>query len=197
MSKNQYLKLKIILVGDSSVGKSSILLKYDSNTFLDIYNATIGMDFIYKDVQVDGIKIKLQVMDTAGQEKYRSMIPSYFKGVDGIFLVFDLSQRSSFDSLDNWIKIIGNYFNITPNNLILLGNKSDLSEIRAVDKEEIDTFKDKNKNIEYREISTKNKEEVDSVFEDLVKLILKDKPELNSIKGSKLNNQTTRKKKFC
>ena len=197
MSKNQDLKLKIILVGDSSVGKSSILLKYDSNTFLDIYNATIGMDFIYKDVQVDGIKIKLQVMDTAGQEKYRSMIPSYFKGVDGIFLVFDLSQRSSFDSLDNWIKIIGNYFNITPNNLILLGNKSDLSEIRAVDKEEIDTFKDKNKNIEYREISTKNKEEVDSVFEDLVKLILKDKPELNSIKGSKLNNQTTRKKKFC
>ena len=99
--------------------------------------------------------------------------------------------------MDNWIKIIGNYFNITPNNLILLGNKSDLSEIRAVDKEEIDTFKDKNKNIEYREISTKNKEEVDSVFEDLVKLILKDKPELNSIKGSKLNNQTTRKKKFC
>ena len=197
MSNNQDLKLKIILVGDSSVGKSSILLKYDSNTFLDIYNATIGMDFIYKDVQVDGIKIKLQVMDTAGQEKYRSMIPSYFKGVDGIFLVFDLSQRSSFDSLDNWIKIIGNYFNITPNNLILLGNKSDLSEIRAVDKEEIDTFKDKNKNIEYREISTKNKEEVDSVFEDLVKLILKDKPELNSIKGSKLNNQTTRKKKFC
>ena len=197
MSKNQDLKLKIILVGDSSVGKSSILLKYDSNTFLDIYNATIGMDFIYKDVQVDGIKIKLQVMDTAGQEKYRSMIPSYFKGVDGIFLVFDLSQRSSFDSLDNWIKIIGNYFNITPNNLILLGNKSDLSEIRAVDKEEIDTFKDKNKNIEYREISTKNKEEVDNVFEDLVKLILKDKPELNSIKGSKLNNQTTRKKKFC
>ena len=197
MSKNQDLKLKIILVGDSSVGKSSILLKYDSNTFLDIYNATIGMDFIYKDVQVDGIKIKLQVMDTAGQEKYRSMIPSYFKGVDGIFLVFDLSQRSSFDSLDNWIKIIGNYFNITPNNLILLGNKSDLSEIRAVDKEEIDTFKDKNKNIEYREISTKNKEEVDNVFEDLVKLILKDKPELNRIKGSKLNNQTTRKKKFC
>ena len=197
MSKNQDLKLKIILVGDSSVGKSSILLKYDSNTFLDIYNATIGMDFIYKDVQVDGIKIKLQVMDTAGQEKYRSMIPSYFKGVDGIFLVFDLSQRSSFDSLDNWIKIIGNYFNITPNNLILLGNKSDLSEIRAVDKEEIDTFKDKNKNIEYREITTKNKEEVDNVFEDLVKLILKDKPELNSIKGSKLNNQTTRKKKFC
>ena len=197
MSKNQDLKLKIILVGDSSVGKSSILLKYDSNTFLDIYNATIGMDFIYKDVQVDGIKIKLQVMDTAGQEKYRSMIPSYFKGVDGIFLVFDLSQRSSFDSLDNWIKIIGNYFNITPNNLILLGNKSDLSEIRAVDKEEIDIFKDKNKNIEYREISTKNKEEVDNVFEDLVKLILKDKPELNSIKGSKLNNQTTRKKKFC
>ena len=197
MSNNQDLKLKIILVGDSSVGKSSILLKYDSNTFLDIYNATIGMDFIYKDVQVDGIKIKLQVMDTAGQEKYRSMIPSYFKGVDGIFLVFDLSQRSSFDSLDNWIKIIGNYFNITPNNLILLGNKSDLSEIRAVDKEEIDTFKDKNKNIEYREISTKNKEEVDNVFEDLVKLILKDKPELNSIKGSKLNNQTTRKKKFC
>ena len=197
MFKNQDLKLKIILVGDSSVGKSSILLKYDSNTFLDIYNATIGMDFIYKDVQVDGIKIKLQVMDTAGQEKYRSMIPSYFKGVDGIFLVFDLSQRSSFDSLDNWIKIIGNYFNITPNNLILLGNKSDLSEIRAVDKEEIDTFKDKNKNIEYREISTKNKEEVDNVFEDLVKLILKDKPELNRIKGSKLNNQTTRKKKFC
>ena len=197
MSKNQDLKLKIILVGDSSVGKSSILLKYDSNTFLDIYNATIGMDFIYKDVQVDGIKIKLQVMDTAGQEKYRSMIPSYFKGVDGIFLVFDLSQRSSFDSLDNWIKIIGNYFNITPNNLILLGNKSDLSEIRAVDKEEIDTFKDKNKNIEYREISTKNKEEVDSVFEDLVKLILKDKPELNSKNGSKLNNQTKRKKKFC
>ena len=197
MSKNQDLKLKIILVGDSSVGKSSILLKYDSNTFLDIYNATIGMDFIYKDVQVDGIKIKLQVMDTAGQEKYRSMIPSYFKGVDGIFLVFDLSQRSSFDSLDNWIKIIGNYFTITPNNLILLGNKSDLSEIRAVDKEEIDTFKDKNKNIEYREITTKNKEEVDNVFEDLVKLILKDKPELNSIKGSKLNNQTTRKKKFC
>ena len=57
MSKNQDLKLKIILVGDSSVGKSSILLKYDSNTFLDIYNATIGMDFIYKDVQVDGIKL--------------------------------------------------------------------------------------------------------------------------------------------
>ena len=88
MSKEQRneLNLKIILIGDAGVGKSSILLRYKTNEFLDIYNATIGIDNIFKDIVVDGINIRLQVLDTAGQERYHSIIPSYIRKANGIFL---------------------------------------------------------------------------------------------------------------
>lgn len=125
MSKEQRneLNLKIILIGDAGVGKSSILLRYKTNEFLDIYNATIGIDNIFKDIVVDGINIRLQVLDTAGQERYHSIIPSYIRKANGIFLVFDLTQKSSFEHLDYWMDFIKNEKDVNGKNLIILANK--------------------------------------------------------------------------
>jgi len=131
---NDYVT-KIVLVGESSVGKTNILTRFVKNIFDENSRSTLGVEFATKIVDVDGKKLRMQIWDTAGQERYKAITNSYYIHARGAFVVFDITKNSTFISVDRWIKelrnIAGNDISI-----ILIGNKSDLSENRAVSIEE-------------------------------------------------------------
>lgn len=119
-------KYKILIVGDSNVGKTSVLTKFTDKTFETDILSTIGIDFVRKDITINKKTINLQIWDTAGQEKFRSITKSYYRGSKAIFVVFSLDSLESFYSIDNWIQNIreevGNVL------IVLLGNKLDNAE---------------------------------------------------------------------
>ena len=121
------MNLKLIIIGDPSVGKSSLLTRIVKDKFEPKYTSTLGVDFSFKEIEVKGSKIKLQIWDTAGQEKYRSLITSYYKHTDGIIMVFDLSDENSFDNIaGSWINHMTTYLPSDYPKLLILGNKKDL-----------------------------------------------------------------------
>lgn len=171
---------KVVLVGDSSVGKSNLLARFTTNTFSDEIKPTLGVEFGTKLVSIktksknekaeDLIKlIKVQIWDTAGQEKYRSITNSYYLNTKGVLLVFDLSRKSSFDSVDRWLNEV---HSITGENIsiILVGNKSDLTIEREVNLEDIEE-KIKKYNLLYQETSALNGNNVNETFISLTELI--------------------------
>ncbi len=160
-SDYQYI-FKLILIGNSGVGKSSILNRYMNKTFEDSYKCTIGVDFLMKSIEINGKTVKLQLWDTAGQEKYKSMVSSYYRGANVALIVFDLTSHESFDALPLWIE---NYYKNGPDqkNIILIGNKKDLEEERKVTEEEAKIFSETN-NMMYFETSAKEGDNIDYVF---------------------------------
>jgi small GTP-binding protein len=160
-SDYQYI-FKLILIGNSGVGKSSILQRYMNKTFEESYKCTIGVDFLMKSLEVKGKTVKLQLWDTAGQEKYKSMVSSYYRGANVALVVFDITSRSSFESLPLWIE---NYYKNGPEqkNIILIGNKKDMADQRQVTQEEAEEFSETN-NMIYFETSAKEGDNVDYVF---------------------------------
>ena len=96
------LQIKLLMIGDSAVGKTSLLLRYANDTFSSTFITTIGIDFKIKTVDLDGRRVKLQIWDTAGQEQFRSMMYSYYKGAHGVVLVYDVTSRETFDSIAHW-----------------------------------------------------------------------------------------------
>ena len=118
---------KMVLLGDSCVGKSCLLVRFADDEFNTNYVSTIGVDFRFRSLRHSGKKIKLQIWDTAGQERYRTITNAYYKGADGIVLVFDLFDRQSFTNLDNWLKEVENH--AQPDiQIIVIANKADLLE---------------------------------------------------------------------
>ena len=160
-SDYQYI-FKLILIGNSGVGKSSILNRYMNKTFEDSYKCTIGVDFLMKSIEINGKTVKLQLWDTAGQEKYKSMVASYYRGANVAFVVFDLTNHESFDSLPLWIE---NYYRNGPEqkNIILIGNKKDMIDDRKVTQEEAELFSQTN-NMMYFETSAKEGDNIEYVF---------------------------------
>lgn len=142
--------IKIILIGDSGVGKSCLLIRYADNMFNDSFAPTIGVDFKTKYINVDGQQVKLQLWDTAGQEKFRSLTKAYMHGAKGILVVFDISDRDTFMQSGYWIDMIRESDDSV--DLILVGNKCDLDH--AVSAEEIEIFT-KKYDIHYFETSAK------------------------------------------
>ena len=129
------LTFKMIIIGDSEVGKSSLTLKATRNKFDDFYNATVGFEFYTFNVKIDDKIIKLQIWDTCGQEIYRSLISSFYKNSAIAMIVYSIDREESFTHLEYWINQIKN--NSNPNTrIILIGNKADLEEKRQVSKEE-------------------------------------------------------------
>jgi len=119
--------LKVIIIGDPSVGKTSLLRRIIDNTFSDKYLSTLGVDFSFKHLEVSGKKIKLQIWDTAGQEKYRSLITTYYRHTNGVIVVFDLDSPSSFKNVvTNWVGHLVAYITGETPKLLILGNKLDL-----------------------------------------------------------------------
>ena len=187
---------KLILIGNSCVGKSSIIQRYIQKTFNDEYTCTIGVDFFMKTLDINDNLIKLQLWDTAGTEKFKSITTGYYRGANAAFVVFDLTSRISFDSVSEWIQ--NYYYYSNPNsekNVVLIGNKSDLKENREISDEEINKFAINN-NIKYFETSAKNGNNIEECFYYIAEKLMKDMKEKgednndnNIIKNDNLKNK--------
>ena len=129
---------KLLMIGDSGVGKSSLLLRFASDQFEDSYMTTVGLDFKIRTVEVDGKVVKLQMWDTAGQERFRTITSSYYRGAQGIIVVFAVDDTKSFENVKTWVTEIERYAGEGVVKL-LVGNKCDL-EARTVSKEEAEKF---------------------------------------------------------
>jgi small GTP-binding protein len=163
---------KLLIIGDSRVGKSSILTRFTENFFSQHTIMTVGIDYKTKKITVDGCEIKLQIWDTAGQERYRSITQNFYKNTMGVIVVFDLTDEASFENVRNWLRQIKTHAgeNVCK---ILVGNKCDMPEARAVARERIDEFA-KEIDIEYFEASAKNNENIAEAFTCISKTV-KDK----------------------
>lgn len=177
----QNLKLveyKIILVGDSGVGKTSILKKFINNEFNEDIKCTINIDFFSKSIKINkNLYTNLKIYDTAGQEKYRALIKKYYQGTDGIILVFDLTNENSFNKLKSWINEVSD--NTEKAQIILVGNKADLIE-RKIDEETAENFA-KQRDIKYIETSAKEGTNILLLFEELALDINKKKQNDSSV----------------
>ena len=157
----QLNRQKIIFCGDAGVGKTSIINSIMGQKFVEDYEPSIGVDFFSKTIRYKGRLIKLQIWDSAGQEKFKSLIPNYIRGSSLIFLIFDVSKKMSYDHLTDWIQFITNIENNSV--IIIVGNKIDLKNDREVNKEEAEKFCKENK-YEYFEVSAKEGINIDNML---------------------------------
>ncbi|KAL8554034.1 hypothetical protein ACS0TY_002317 [Phlomoides rotata] len=134
MSNEYDYLFKLLLIGDSSVGKSCLLLRFADDSYVDSYISTIGVDFKIRTVELDGKTIKLQIWDTAGQERFRTITSSYYRGAHGIIIVYDVTEMESFNNVKQWLNEIDRYANDSVCKL-LVGNKCDLVESKVVSTE--------------------------------------------------------------
>ena len=165
------LMFKILLLGDSGVGKSSLLLRYTKNEFISDLRSTIGVEFALKYLTVDNFQLKVQIWDTAGMERYRSITNAYYKGAKGVIVVYDICRQKSFENVDKWIDDFKSKADDDAV-ILLIGNKSDLDEKREVSKEEAESKAQKNK-FGFMETSAKDNNNVQKAFETLFHEIVK------------------------
>ena len=170
MDKDSYEFLfKLILIGDSSVGKSNILLQYLKGQFDPNSKATVGVEFGTKNIEINNKKIKIQIWDTAGQERYRSITSAYYRGAKGAFIVYDITRKTTFDNIDRWVadlKANGDD-NIS---IVLIGNKLDLEDKREVQKDE-GVKKSEEFKTAFMETSALNGDNIDKAFDELIEQI--------------------------
>lgn len=156
------MQIKLLMIGDSGVGKTCLLLRYANDSFSPTFITTIGIDFKIRNIELDGKRIKLQIWDTAGQERFRTITTSYFRGAQGILLVYDVTDRGSFNSIRNWVGQIQQHADVHVNK-ILIGNKCDMDDQRTVSYDEGKKLAQEY-GIQFFETSAKNDIEVASGF---------------------------------
>ena len=201
--KGRNIRMKILTLGDSKVGKSSFIIKYTGQVFDESMLTTIGLDIQTSFIMVKDKKYRIDFYDTTGQEKYRSIANSYIKNADGVILMYDISDKSSYEHIPGWMEsIIDNKGSDFP--IILLGNKSDLEDRRQVDLEEGKKLADKYK-LKFMETSNKNGTTIQEAALEIVNLILEKKAreeneKSDSIQLDKNNHKTIedeKRKKLC
>ncbi|KAF7632413.1 hypothetical protein Mgra_00008193 [Meloidogyne graminicola] len=170
VEENFLTTLKILTIGESGVGKSSLISRFVDDKFDPEMAATIGVDFRIRTMNIDDKLVKLAIWDTAGQERFRTLTPSYYRGGQGIILVYDVSSRASFESLDHWLLEVDTYCTRADAIKMLVGNKID-EDLRVVTREEGTQFARRHRML-FIEASAKTREGVVCAFEELVQKIL-------------------------
>uniref|UniRef100_A0A915LDZ6 Ras-related protein Rab-13 n=1 Tax=Romanomermis culicivorax TaxID=13658 RepID=A0A915LDZ6_ROMCU len=170
-AKRQYdLLFKLLLIGDSGVGKTCILYRFSDDTFSSSFISTIGIDFKIKTIEFDGKRIRLQIWDTAGQERFHTITTSYYRGAMGIMLVYDITNTKSFENITKWLRNIDQHANSDVERM-LLANKCDVVDKRVITKERGEQIA-REHNLPFLETSAKANINVDKAFYDLTELIL-------------------------
>ena len=191
MASNYNFLLKYIIIGDPSVGKSNLLMKFAHNKFTEEYQATIGVEFGAKNIEINNKIYRIQIWDTAGQENFRSITRAYYKNSVCAMVVYDITRKESFDHIVNWIEDVHNQSPKTIT-IVLIGNKIDLEDKRAVSYDEGNDFAIKN-GIIFTETSAKSGEGVEEIFkksaEEIENKIKQNYYDLNSeTSGIKIGN---------
>lgn len=157
---------KVVLIGDSGVGKSNLLSRFTRNEFNLESKSTIGVEFATRSISVDNKTIKAQIWDTAGQERYRAITSAYYRGAVGALLVYDIAKQQSFENVTRWLRELRDHAdsNIV---IMLVGNKSDLRHLRAVPTEEAKAFAAEN-NLSFIETSALDASNVEAAFENIL-----------------------------
>jgi len=158
------------LIGDSGVGKSCLLLRFADYSFTDTYVSTIGVDFRFRGITVGEKQIKLQIWDTAGQERFRTITSAYYRGADGIVIVYDISRRESFDHVDDWLREASRYAKEGVTKMVI-GNKCDRISQRVVSVEEGTQLAQKH-GMRFIETSSKDAVNVESAFKLIAELLI-------------------------
>eukprot|EP00271_Cylindrocystis_brebissonii_P014564 TRINITY_DN35934_c0_g1_i1.p2 TRINITY_DN35934_c0_g1~~TRINITY_DN35934_c0_g1_i1.p2 ORF type:complete len:213 (-),score=43.51 TRINITY_DN35934_c0_g1_i1:1840-2478(-) len=160
-------RLKLLLIGDSSVGKSSLLLRFAEDSFSTTFISTIGVDFKTRTVELDGEQVKLSIWDTAGQERFRTITAAYYRGANGIILVYDITSQTSFDNIRSWIRNIEEH---AADNVckLLVGNKCDMRDKRAVPTAQGEKLA-KEYNIPFFETSARESLNVEDAFQTIAR----------------------------
>lgn len=162
--------LKFIMVGNPGVGKSTLIEKYINNRFVSQNDITIGVEYNYKIVNIDDKKIKIELWDTAGQERFNSIVRSYYRNAIAVFVVYDISNRLSYNALPRWIRILDE----VDSNIkfkVLIGNKTDINTFVHVNKLEGEQVAKKFNFCAFYETSAKNGQNIEDIFENLTKII--------------------------
>ena len=205
--ENYEMMFKVVLVGDSFVGKTNIMSRYLKNEFHEDSKATVGVEFGSKQFTIDGHSVKAQIWDTAGQERYKAITSAYYKGAKGAFIVYDITRKNSFESVERWVNDVISVADkkIT---IVLIGNKSDLEDQRQVTKEEAQDKANKLE-IAFMETSAFSGDNLDKAFEMMMNEVYKKCHEemladgdLDIIQGGEdinlaKKNDNTQKKKCC
>ncbi|KAI0988275.1 hypothetical protein GJ496_003314 [Pomphorhynchus laevis] len=186
-------RFKILIVGESAVGKSSMMLKYVDNIFTGIYISTIGVDFKSKSIEIGDYLCKIQIWDTAGQERFRVITSTYYRGADAIILMYDITNRDSFDRISSWVCEIQRHCVDKSPTMVLAGNKSDFNctarEVSTLEGEQLA----KSMMIPFFETSAKDGRFVNEVFYCVTELSLqKHLEDLKSNKRSKIGNSSSK-----
>jgi Ras-related protein Rab-11A len=161
---------KIVLIGDSGVGKSNLLSRYTKNEFNLDTKSTIGVEFATKTINIGNDIIKCQIWDTAGQERFRAITSAYYRGALGAILVYDITKLSSFNNIERWLKELKDHADQKLQNIVLVGNKKDLEHIRAIPTTSAYQFAQKN-NMIFFETSALNALNVELVFQKIIENI--------------------------
>ncbi|XP_030530866.2 ras-related protein Rab2BV-like [Rhodamnia argentea] len=157
---------KIVLIGDSGVGKSNILSRFTRNEFCLESKSTIGVEFATRTLQVDGKTVKAQIWDTAGQERYRAITSAYYRGAVGALLVYDITKRRTFDNVQRWLRELRDH---ADSNIVIMlaGNKSDLNHLRAVSAETAEAMAER-ENLSFLETSAREAFNIENAFQKVL-----------------------------
>ena len=180
--KNYDHLLKLLLIGDSGVGKTCILLRYSDDVYNIFQTQTVGIDFRIKTIEVRGKRIKLQIWDTAGQERFQNITANYYRGAMGIMLVYDITNKTSFDNIARWLRTIQKHAGEDVEKMIL-GNKCDRDSSRLISRERGEMVAREN-GVPFLETSAKTNVNVEQAFVDLSEAILDKRQDILEPAGS-------------